>query len=147
MKLHLPPPTKYIKQSSCGGARYLKQGATTMPTNFRPQIWFQVIISVIGSWCQNEIRTPAPWHTCASITTDGVLGYKYRKNVQRSWQKLKSVPISGLNQTYLVTFGSPWKVFLVIIDRGVESPTFNPFVGMLVGSCFKIAHPGRGASL
>ena len=25
------------------------QGATTMPTNFRPQIWFQVIISVIGS--------------------------------------------------------------------------------------------------
>ena len=27
----------------------LKQGATTMPTNFRPQIWFQVIISVIGS--------------------------------------------------------------------------------------------------
>ena len=38
----------------------LKQGATTMPTNFRPQIWFQVIISVIGRWCQNEIFTPVP---------------------------------------------------------------------------------------
>ena len=38
----------------------LKQGATAMPTNFRPQIWFQVIISVIGSCSENEIRTPAP---------------------------------------------------------------------------------------
>ena len=28
-------------------------------------------------------------------------------------------------------------VVVVVIDRGVESPTFNPFVGMLVGSCFK----------
>ena len=27
----------------------LKQDPTSMPTNFRPQIWFQVIISVIGS--------------------------------------------------------------------------------------------------
>ena len=41
-------------------ANFLKQGATTMPTNFRPQIWFQVIISVIGRWCQNEICTPVP---------------------------------------------------------------------------------------
>ena len=38
----------------------LKQGATTMPTNFWPQMWFQVIISVIGRWCQNEICTPVP---------------------------------------------------------------------------------------
>ena len=38
----------------------LKQGATSMPTNFRPQMRFQVIISVIGSCSQNEIRTPAP---------------------------------------------------------------------------------------
>ena len=62
----------------------LKQDPTSIPTNFRPQIWFQVIISVIGSLCQNEIRTPDPLYTCASITTDGILEYKYRKNVQRS---------------------------------------------------------------
>ena len=28
-------------------------------------------------------------------------------------------------------------VIVVVIDRGVESDAFNPFVGMLVGSCFK----------
>ena len=28
-------------------------------------------------------------------------------------------------------------VVVVVIDRGVENTVFNPFVGMLVGSCFK----------
>ena len=34
-------------------------------------------------------------------------------------------------------------VVVVVIDRGVESVAFNPFVGMLVGSCFKL--PSRSA--
>ena len=29
-------------------------------------------------------------------------------------------------------------MFLVIIDRGGEKDLFAPFVGMLVGSCFKV---------
>ena len=29
-------------------------------------------------------------------------------------------------------------MFLVIIDRGYERVSFVPFVGMLVGSCFKV---------
>ena len=32
-------------------------------------------------------------------------------------------------------------VVVVVIDRGVENTVFNPFVGMLVGSCFK-RYPG-----
>ena len=32
-------------------------------------------------------------------------------------------------------------VVVVVIDRGVEKDLFNPFVGMLVGSCFKPRFP------
>ena len=63
-----------------------------MPTNFRPQIWFQVIISVIGSCSQNEIRTPAPWYTCERITTDGSLGYKYLKSEIMTWNGARGTP-------------------------------------------------------
>ena len=38
-------------------------------------------------------------------------------------------------------------VVVVVIDRGDESLTFIPFVGMLVGSCFKKAVPRGNRSL
>ena len=31
-------------------------------------------------------------------------------------------------------------VVVVVINKWYESPTFIPFVGMLVGSCFKADH-------
>ena len=32
-------------------------------------------------------------------------------------------------------------VVVVVIDRGVERVSFNPFVGKLVGSCLKLEAP------
>ena len=38
-------------------------------------------------------------------------------------------------------------MFLVIIDRGVESDAFNPFVGMPIAPCFKGTTPPTFAKL